>query len=102
LRQQRTRLVSITDAGTPLPTGGTNPVLSANARYVAFESLIGSNIYRHDLLATGAGATTVVCSNCSRPSITGDGALVAFVQEGQAYVVHSDGTSAESLADFTN
>jgi Tol biopolymer transport system component len=86
LRQQRTRLLSITDTGAPLPTGATNPVLSANARYVAFETYSGSKIYRHDLLATGRVTNLLVCSDCSRPSISGDGQLVAYLSQGQVYI----------------
>jgi hypothetical protein len=86
LRQQRTRLLSITDTGAPLPAGATNPVLSANARYVAFETYSGSNIYRHDLLATGRVTNLLICSGCSRPSISGDGQAIAYLSQGQIYI----------------
>jgi len=86
LLQQRTRLLSITHTGAPLLTGATNPVLSANARYVAFETYSGSNIYLHDLLATGQVTNLLICSNCSRPSISGDGQAIAYLSQGQVYI----------------
>jgi Tol biopolymer transport system component len=86
LRRQRTRLVSITDSGAPLPSGAVHPVLSANARYVLFQTFSGSNVYRHDLLATGQVTNVLVCSGCSQPSISGDGEAIAYLSEGQVYI----------------
>lgn len=99
LRQRRTRLLSITDAGAPLPTGATNPLLSANARYVAFETLSGSNIYRHDLLATGRVTNPRVCTACSQPSISADGRMVAYQSQGRIYVRDVQSAVTESISD---
>jgi Tol biopolymer transport system component len=86
VRERRTRLVSITDSGSPLPTGATNPALSANAQFTIFETLTTSNVYRHDLYARGRVTNALVCSGCSQPSISADGRLVTYQRQGQIYV----------------
>jgi TolB protein len=78
---------------TPLPGGGTNPRFSSDGRFVVFASHPG-RVYRHDLsagwiqrvtevnggrLTNFARATNLlVCAECAAPSVSGDGALVAY------------------------
>ena len=95
--QQTTRMVSVTANGAPLPAGGTNAALSANARFVAFETYLGSDIYRHDLLARGSVTNILVCANCSDPSISGDGRFIVYQGHDQIYLWDAQTENAEPI-----
>src|SRR6185503_17377982 len=74
ISQKRTRLLSYGftgNPGNPLADGATNAVFSANARYVAYQTFTGNRILHHDLSTSGPSANTVVCTDCSSPSING-------------------------------
>jgi Tol biopolymer transport system component len=79
----------------PWPTGGANPVFSANNRYVFFNDGASNVIYRHDLQAPDIVTITVpmpamrftniarvtnltVCTGCLNPSPSADGRFVAY------------------------
>jgi Tol biopolymer transport system component len=103
---------SISTSGTqgdsPFVTGVSDPVLSADGRYVAFASLMNtlvandfndsSDIFVRDRLAgttvrasvTSAGIEADGAS--SSPSISGDGAVVAFGSPASSDLVPGDGT----------
>ena len=68
----------------PLAGGATNPVFSADARFVFFEGSTSNLIYRHDLLndmddsGTARRPNLVVCSGCANPSASSEGRNVAY------------------------
>jgi Tol biopolymer transport system component len=93
LRTGTTRLVSKTSAGDPANGNSDSPSLSANGRYVAFDSdapnLPGENGYRsvyvHDrerrksrLASRTSAGTPASGGDSSNPSLSGDGRRVAF------------------------
>ena len=88
----QTTRVSVDSAGVPANAGATNGVLSADGRYVVFQSsatnlvggVSGTQVYRHDRVG---GATLLVSvasngnpgNNVSRdPSVSANGRYVAF------------------------
>src|SRR5438093_5460711 len=88
----QTMRVSVDSAGVPANAGATNGVLSADGRYVVFQSSAtnlvsgasGTQVYRHDRVG---GATLLVSvasngnpgNNVSRdPSVSANGRYVAF------------------------
>lgn len=88
----QTTRVSVDSAGVPANAGATNGVLSADGRYVVFQSSAtnlvtgasGAQVYRHDRM-TGATVLASVATtgnagnNVSRdPSVSADGRYVAF------------------------
>ena len=81
---RQTRLVSSRPSQDQSGFAGdaTNGVFSADSRFVVFEASdpygTPPMILRHDLLA--GGINLLVCSNCSNPSISGDGRGVVFQQ----------------------
>jgi Tol biopolymer transport system component len=68
----------------PLSGGATNPVFSADARFVFFEGSSNNLIYRHDLLndmddaGTARRPNLVVCAGCANPSASSEGRFVAY------------------------
>jgi len=76
----------------PLAGGATNPVFSADARFVFFEGSTSNLIYRHDLLNDmddlGRRPNLVFCSDCINPSPSSDGRLLAFESPATASTVH--------------
>ena len=54
--------------------------------YVVFQTITNSNIYRHDLFAHGRFTNDLVCTNCSRPTLSADCQLVAYQSRGQVYL----------------
>src|SRR5256712_1284680 len=89
----QTTRVSVDSAGVAANAGSTNGVLSADGRYVVFQSSAtnlvtgasGTQVYRHDrmsgatLLVSVASAGTTPGNNVSRdPSVSANGRYVAF------------------------
>src|SRR6266540_1223635 len=83
----------------PWPTGGANPVFSADNRYVFFKDGVSNVIYRHDLQAADIVTLTVhkpgiiftniarvtnltVCAGCLNPSPDATGRLLAYETPG--------------------
>jgi Tol biopolymer transport system component len=68
----------------PLSGGATNPVFSADARFVFFEGSTSNLIYRHDLLndmddaGTARRPNLVVCTGCANPSASSEGRFVSY------------------------
>ena len=73
-------LISADDAGAGMGTA-TAKSMSASGRYVAYDVWMGNgfprqtNIYLFDLVSR---ANTLICSNCSDPSLSADGRLIAY------------------------
>jgi len=85
----RTRLVSFKPEGSALPLGGTNPVFSADSRYLFFEETNNANgtaIYRHDLSSLVRVTNDVVCTNCAGPATSADGRWVVYQSRGPGVV----------------
>ena len=87
-----TRLISF-DTATPLPGGATNPVFSADSRFVFFEGFTSNAIYRHDLLdqvggLIGSQSSLFFCTDCINPSPSGDGGWLAYESPARSNVVH--------------
>lgn len=86
LERDETRLVSFLSANetnvVAMVGGATNPVFSADSRYVAFGIASGTSrkIFRHDLTAAFDGIRTndLVCVDCSEPSLSADGQFIAY------------------------
>lgn len=87
----QTTMVSVASNGTPLPYGGHQPSISADGRYVAFESLTPNrgtygiwDVYVHDrqtgqttMMSVGSDGTPGN-DDSHYPSISADGRYVAF------------------------
>jgi Tol biopolymer transport system component len=89
----------------PWPTGATNPVFTADSRYLFFQDGASNVIYRHDLLnefvtritnvtnnlfATNIARVTnvTVCTDCRSPSVSADGRFLAYEMPGAAGAVN--------------
>jgi Tol biopolymer transport system component len=82
LSQNQTRLLS----GVSLSETCTGAIFSANSRYVAFYTTNSQTIFRYDFQTQ---ASTLVCTNCSNPAISGDGQFIAFESRGSASGVYN-------------
>jgi Tol biopolymer transport system component len=105
-KDNTTRLISYTSAGTAAAGGSDNPVVTSNGAGVAFESYASTivsgdtngtgDIFVRDIptgtthrvsTPSGGGQTNAVSNN---PSIAGNGSLIAF-QSGASNLISSDG-----------
>src|SRR5439155_14230322 len=61
----------------PIAGSSTGAVISANSRFVAFSRTNPPAIFRVDL-SSASHANLLVCTNCSNPSISGEGQFIAY------------------------
>ncbi|MCZ7528205.1 MAG: hypothetical protein M5U14_18640 [Acidimicrobiia bacterium] len=86
------------------PAGSTNPAISADGRYVAFQSGdqfdgLGVNstidVFRKD---TQTGAIVLVADDAANPSVSADGRFVAYESGGQVEVRDMVGGTVETVS----
>jgi Tol biopolymer transport system component len=85
----KTKLVSYKPNGAGLDLGGTNPVFSADSRYVLFQETNNASataIYRHDLSSAVRLTNDIACTNCTSPGVSAEGRWVVYETRGTATV----------------
>lgn len=97
-RTGTTTLVSVASTGVQANSFSGDPSISADGRFVAFESLasnlaavrdLHSRVYVHDRRTASTTLITAVSRDSSDPSISADGRVVAFTrQQGERSSVH--------------
>ena len=104
-----TNIHRVVPFGTDPTIYARNAVISADGTTVAFESNfagLGNPPAKTDQVwvsrvdGTGLRQLTTGSSPASNPTLSADGSLVAFVQNGQALLARSDGTSQKKLTSF--
>ena len=89
-RTGTTTLVSVASNGVPANSFSGDPSISADGRFVAFESLasnlaavrdLHNRVYVHDRRTAGTTLITAVSRDSRDPSISADGRVVAFTRQ---------------------
>jgi len=98
-------LRNLTNFGPNSAIFAANAVISMTGDVVAFESNYGDTsgqvqIWMIRTGATGLRKLSTGAGPASSPSISADGAVVAFAQEGQIWITRTDGASSQKLTSF--
>lgn len=75
--------------------GGTNPVVSADSRSVAFRGTVNSNIYVYDLYDD---LRFELCADCANPSLSGDARWITYESQGQVMLYDRAAAAGQVLA----